>query len=99
VIRGLVGWPFSLKPCGSYQISSGGGRTPVWAANEHDLYFVNRTSIMAIDHAGPFDRHVPQDLAEKRTPILPRKPDLPSRGPMTFGVVMSIASPSRTSLA
>ena len=29
----------------SYQISNGGGRTPAWAPNGHELFFVNRTSI------------------------------------------------------
>jgi hypothetical protein len=31
-----------------YQISTGGGRTPAWAPDGRDLFFVNRTSMMAV---------------------------------------------------
>ncbi len=40
--------PFPNVADARYQISTGGGRTPVWAPNGHDLFFVNRTSIMAV---------------------------------------------------
>jgi serine/threonine protein kinase/Tol biopolymer transport system component len=39
--------PFPNVADARHQISYGGGRTPVWDPNGHDLYFVNRTSIMA----------------------------------------------------
>jgi hypothetical protein len=31
-----------------YEISNGGGRTPVWSPTGRELFFVNRTSIMAV---------------------------------------------------
>ena len=31
-----------------YQISTGGGRTLAWTPDGHDLFFVNRTSIIAV---------------------------------------------------
>ena len=40
--------PFPNVADARYQISNGGGRTPAWAPNGHDLFFVNRTSIMAV---------------------------------------------------
>jgi serine/threonine-protein kinase len=40
--------PFPNVADAQYQISSGGGRTPAWAPNGHDLFFVNRTSVMAV---------------------------------------------------
>ena len=40
--------PFPNVADARYQISSGGGRTPAWAPNGHELFFVNRTSIMAV---------------------------------------------------
>ena len=40
--------PFPNVADAQYLISSGGGRTPAWAPNGHDLFFVNRTSIMAV---------------------------------------------------
>ena len=40
--------PFPNVADARYQISNGGGRTPVWAPDGHDLFFVNRTSIMAV---------------------------------------------------
>lgn len=39
--------PFPNVADAHYQISSGGGRTPAWAPHGHDLFFVNRTSMMA----------------------------------------------------
>ena len=40
--------PFPNVADARYQISNGGGRTPAWAPDGHDLFFVNRTSIMAV---------------------------------------------------
>jgi serine/threonine-protein kinase len=40
--------PFPNVADARYQISNGGGRTPAWARDGHDLFFVNRTSIMAV---------------------------------------------------
>jgi serine/threonine-protein kinase len=40
--------PFPNVADARYQISTGGGRTPAWAPNGHELFFVNRTSIMAV---------------------------------------------------
>ena len=40
--------PFPNVADARYQISTGGGRTPAWAPDGHDLFFVNRTSIMAV---------------------------------------------------
>jgi eukaryotic-like serine/threonine-protein kinase len=40
--------PFPNLADARYQISNGGGRTPAWTPNGHDLFFVNRTSIMAV---------------------------------------------------
>jgi serine/threonine-protein kinase len=40
--------PFPNLADARYQISTGGGRTPAWAPDGHDLFFVNRTSIMAV---------------------------------------------------
>ena len=40
--------PFPNVADARYQISTGGGRTPAWAPNGHDLFYVNRASIMAV---------------------------------------------------
>ena len=40
--------PFPNVADARYQISIGGGRTPAWAPDGRDLFFVNRTSIMAV---------------------------------------------------
>ena len=40
--------PFPNVADARYQISNGGGRTPAWAPDGHDLFFVNRTSIMTV---------------------------------------------------
>jgi hypothetical protein len=40
--------PFPNVADAHYQISTAGGRTPAWAPNGHDLFFVNRTIIMAV---------------------------------------------------
>ena len=40
--------PFPNVADARYQISTGGGRTPAWAPDGHDLFFVNRTSMMAV---------------------------------------------------
>jgi len=40
--------PFPNVADARYQISNGGGRTPSWAPDGHDLFFVNRSSIMAV---------------------------------------------------
>jgi serine/threonine protein kinase len=40
--------PFPNVADARYQISNGGGRTPVWASSGRELFFVNRTSIMAV---------------------------------------------------
>jgi hypothetical protein len=40
--------PFPNVTDAQYQISTGGGRTPAWAPDGQDLFFVNRTSIMAV---------------------------------------------------
>jgi dipeptidyl aminopeptidase/acylaminoacyl peptidase len=40
--------PFPNVADARYQISNGGGRTPVWAPSGHDLFFVNRSSVMAV---------------------------------------------------
>jgi eukaryotic-like serine/threonine-protein kinase len=40
--------PFPTVADARYQISNGGGRTPAWAPDGRDLFFVNRTSIMAV---------------------------------------------------
>jgi len=39
--------PFPNVAAARYQISHGGGRTPTWAPDGHELFFVNRSSIMA----------------------------------------------------
>jgi len=40
--------PFPNVDDAHYQISNGGGRTPVWAPVGHELFYVNRTSVMAV---------------------------------------------------
>jgi serine/threonine-protein kinase len=40
--------PFPNVADARYQISSGGGRAPVWAPNGHDLFFANRSSIIVV---------------------------------------------------
>ena len=40
--------PFPHVADGQRQISRGGGRTPVWAPNGHELFFAGRASIMAV---------------------------------------------------
>jgi serine/threonine-protein kinase len=40
--------PFPNVADARYQVSTGGGRTPAWAPDGHDLFFVNRTSVMAV---------------------------------------------------
>jgi serine/threonine-protein kinase len=39
--------PFPKVADARYQISTGGGRTPAWSPDGHDLFFVNRASMMA----------------------------------------------------
>ncbi len=39
--------PFPNVADARHQISNGGGRAPVWAAHGHELFFVNRSSIMS----------------------------------------------------
>ncbi len=39
--------PFPNVNDGQYQISSGGGRTPAWARNGRELFFVNGTSLLS----------------------------------------------------
>jgi eukaryotic-like serine/threonine-protein kinase len=39
--------PFPNVADGRYQVSTGGGRTPVWSPDGRDLFFVNRSSMMA----------------------------------------------------
>jgi serine/threonine-protein kinase len=41
--------PFPNVADGQYQISSGGGRTPAWAPNGHELFFAGRSSIMVVN--------------------------------------------------
>jgi serine/threonine-protein kinase len=38
--------PFPNVADARYQISTGGGRTPAWSPDGHDLFFVNRASMM-----------------------------------------------------
>ena len=45
--------PFPNVADARYQISTGGGRTPAWAPDGHDLFFVNRTEHHGGD--GPVD--------------------------------------------
>jgi serine/threonine-protein kinase len=40
--------PFPNVIDARYQISSGGGRMPAWSPQGHELFFVNRTGIMAV---------------------------------------------------
>ena len=40
--------PFPNVADARYEISNGGGRTPVWSPTGRELFFVNRTSIMAV---------------------------------------------------
>jgi serine/threonine-protein kinase len=40
--------PFPNVAGARYEISSAGGRTPAWAPDGHDLFFVNRTSMMTV---------------------------------------------------
>jgi Tol biopolymer transport system component len=40
--------PFPNVVDARYQISTAGGRTPAWSPNGHEMFFVNRTSIMAV---------------------------------------------------
>jgi eukaryotic-like serine/threonine-protein kinase len=40
--------PFPNVADAKYQISTGGGRTPAWAPDGHDLFFVDRASTMAV---------------------------------------------------
>jgi eukaryotic-like serine/threonine-protein kinase len=40
--------PFPHVADGQYQISTAGGRTPMWAPNGHELFFAGRTSIMVV---------------------------------------------------
>jgi len=39
--------PFPNVADARHQVSNGGGRAPVWAAHGHELFFVNRSSIMS----------------------------------------------------
>ena len=40
--------PFPNVTSARYEISNGGGRTPAWAPDGHELFFVDRTSVMAV---------------------------------------------------
>src|SRR6185295_16250828 len=40
--------PFPNVADAHYQISNAGGRTPAWAPNGRELFFANRTSMMAV---------------------------------------------------
>jgi eukaryotic-like serine/threonine-protein kinase len=40
--------PFPNVTGAHYQISNGGGRAPAWGPDGHELFFVDRTSIMAV---------------------------------------------------
>src|SRR5262249_14696629 len=40
--------PFPNVSDARYQVSNGGGRTPAWSRNGDELFFVNRTSVIAV---------------------------------------------------
>jgi serine/threonine-protein kinase len=40
--------PFPHAAGARYEISTGGGRTPAWGPDGHELFFIDRTSIMAV---------------------------------------------------
>jgi serine/threonine-protein kinase len=40
--------PFPNVTGARYEISTGGGRTPAWGPDGHELFFIDRTSVMAV---------------------------------------------------
>jgi len=55
-----------------YQISTEGGRSPVWARNGRELFFVNGTTLLsvAVQLSGPFTHGNPIKLFEGRSLLL-----------------------------
>jgi hypothetical protein len=64
--------PFPNVANGRYQISIGGGRSPTWGSDGHELFFVNRSSVMSVpvQIAPAFSAGTPTKLFEARSAIL-----------------------------
>ena len=63
--------PFPNIADALYQITSEGGRTPVWSPTGRELFFVNRTSMMVVPvQLTPFSARTPQKLFDAPSMLL-----------------------------
>ncbi len=63
--------PFPNVADALYQITSEGGRTPVWSPTGRELFFVNRTSMMVVPvQLTPFSAGTPQKLFDAPSMLL-----------------------------
>ncbi len=63
--------PFPNAADALYQISTEGGRTPVWSPTGGELFFVNRTSMMATSvQLTPFSAGTPSKLFDAHSMVL-----------------------------